>query len=219
MKNYLYVSLIVIAFTAVSTYQLQGQAHKGFQLHTLKMSDYTTLNLSVDYTINEEGLVRIDSVYGGYTGWVFNLYIEPVDDDIVQNWDKLTGQMVWEQTFTTGVGKSYESALFNQVLVLEGALEVRGIDTGTMQVVSVLNSNPRFDTGVRVFYFLFVSHILLMIISALVTLFQTKYGSVRKLIISALFPFVGPAIYLGVGLYKFIRHIVFWAKGLRTPTT
>jgi len=164
-------------------------------------------------------LIRIDSVYGNYTGWVFNLYFVPVDYHIVQNWDELTGQMVWEQTFTTGIGKSYESALFNQMLLLEGTLEVRGANTESMEIVSIINSNPKFDVGVRVFYFLFVSHILLMIVSALVTLFQTKYGSVRKLIISALFPFIGPAIYLGVGLYKLIKHIVFWAKGLRTPTT
>lgn len=212
--------LLVAMFCAHSFVSLgQMQDYSGTESHAINMSDHTTLNIFIDYTIQKDGLARIDSVYGGYTGWVFNLYIEPARDFIVQNWDQVNGQMVWEQTFTTGVGKSYESALFNQVLSLEGALQVRGVDTGTMEVVSLLYSNPRFDTGVKVFYFFFVSHILLMIISALVTLFQTKYGSVRKLIISALFPFVGPAIYLGVGLYKLIKHMVNWAKGLNASAT
>ncbi|OEK01781.1 hypothetical protein BFP97_09755 [Roseivirga sp. 4D4] len=195
----------------------QDRDYKGFEVHNFEIMNYTTLNLYVEYTVQQDGYVIIDSVHGGFTGWVFNLYFEPVDNHIVQNWNEDTGQLIWEQTFTAGVGKSYESALYTQIFRIEGALEVNGIDTDSMEVISIMNAEPKFNIGVRVFYSIYVWHILLMIISALVTLFQTKYGSLRKLIIAGLFPLIGPVIYLGVGLYRLIRFIILWAKGLKAP--
>lgn len=193
------------------------QKYENIQSHSFRMGDQNNLNVDVKYSLVDDK-IEIDTILATLDGVLLGLYIDPISERIIQNWDQESSELGWQYKVVYGIGSGYESDIFREFIDLNGVLTISGASRNDFEVISFMDTVPEFTKEFKLFYFLVVSHAFLMLVSALITLFQTKYGSLRKLIIAALFPLIGPIIYLGAGLYKLLKFIVLWNKGLKAPT-